>query len=210
MNTETFSSSSMKPLMATMAGLFTVILAFAVARERGMLDPDLARRVVAIGFGVMLVVLGNALPKLVRPLRMHDNDHAKVVAADRFAGRIFVLAGIVFVALWAFAPVEHVMRTSALVGLAAFGFVAASQLRLSLGRDPGRGHATTESDAATSGVALTRWVLIYFLHALLWVFAMFLADSIWGDRAAPWMVGSFVLASGALIFTHRRRQLDHQ
>jgi hypothetical protein len=156
----------------------------------------------------IVLVLGNALPKLVRPFWMHGNDPARVMAADRFAGWIFVLAGIVFVALWAFAPTEHVMRISALVGLAAFGLVAASQFRPSLGRERARGHAATEGDAATTGVA-KRWVLIYFFHAVLWVFAMFLAESIWGDRAAQWMSIAFVLANGALMFAHRRREFGH-
>lgn len=94
MNTEAFSSSSMKSLMLTVAGLLSVILAFAVAREHGTLDPDLARRLVAIEFGVMLLVIGNALRKIVRPLRMHGNDPPRFMAADRFAGRNLVLAGI--------------------------------------------------------------------------------------------------------------------
>ena len=205
MNMEAISSSSMKSLVATIAGLFAVILAFAIARERGMLDPELARRVVAMGFGVMLLVIGNAVPKLVRPLRTTGRDPARVMAADRFAGRTFVLAGIAFVALWAFAPAEHVMRISALVGLAAFGLVAASQLRLSLTGRRDRSQPATDADDPTSGVAITRWLLIYLLHGLLWVFAMFLVDSIWGDRAAQWMGVGFVLANAALVFVHLTR-----
>jgi uncharacterized membrane protein len=54
-------------------------------------------------------------------------------------------------------------------------------------------------------VAITRWLLIYLLHGLLWVFAMFLVDSIWGDRAAQWMGVGFVLANGALVFVHLTR-----
>ncbi len=210
MNRDAFSSPSMKPLMMTLAGLFTVILAFAVAREQGILDPDVARRVVAMGFGVMLLIIGNALPKLVRPLRTVGNDPSRVMAADRFAGRIFVLAGTVFVALWAFAPAEHVMLISALVGLAAFGLVAVSQAMLSRGSNRVRGKEAGDGHAAANAETIMRLVLIYLLHGLLWVFAMFLADSIWGDRAALWMVAGCVLANGALILAHHKSEFGHE
>ena len=201
-------SSSMRSLIATILGSFLAILAFAVARELGAVDSDAARRVVAIGFGVMLIVIGNVLPKLVRPLRAHGNDASRVLAADRFAGRTLVLAGIAFIALWALAPADHVMRISALAGLAAFGLVAVSQIRLAFRADRrGRSQPTAaDADASdSSGVAAVRLALLYLLHGLLWVLAMFLADSVWGDRAAPWLIVGFVLANSVLVLVHLTR-----
>lgn len=199
------SGRQMKSLFAAIAGLVLVVVAFAVARQQELMDPELARRIVAMALGLMLVVIGNALPKLVRPLSAHAHDPARVMAAERYAGRTFVAAGLVFAALWAFAPAAHVMRLSALVGLSAFGLVAVSRLRLTLGHDVARAAGDPAiPTAATRGVLAMRTMVIDLLHALLWVSAMFLADSIWGDRAAPWMVIGFAL-SGAILVVARRR-----
>ena len=42
-----------------------------------------------------------------------------------------------------------------------------------------------------------RGLVLMLLHALLWVFAMFVADGLWGDAAAKWMAVAFVFANGA-------------
>jgi hypothetical protein len=199
MNTDTFTAP-LKPFMLTIVSLSVAVLGFGVLREQGTIDPDLGRRAVAILLGLMLAVTGNVLPKLVRPLAAHAGDPARCLAADRFAGWTFAIAGLIFAALWVFAPIQHVMRISALVGLGAFALVAASQLRLVLAADArGRHERTSHSPAVDEAAAATRIVAVQLLHALLWVFAMFLTDSIWGDTVAQWMVLPFIIASGALL-----------
>ncbi len=45
------------------------------------------------------------------------------------------------------------------------------------------------------------------LFALFWGFAMFLADSIWGDDVAQWMAVAYVLINGFIIrFMLRKRR----
>jgi hypothetical protein len=198
MSTGSFSTWSMKSLVAAVAGLITLIVVFAVARERGFVDSATGARLVAVGLGLMFVVIGNALPKLVRPIGMHWRDPAAVLSAERFAGRVFVVAGLVFAALWLLAPITHVMFTSALVGLGAFALVAVSQIRLLLSGQSSEQHTQASDSAAAREVVQKRFAVFHLLHGLLWACAMFLADSIWGDGAALWMVVGFVVASGAL------------
>jgi hypothetical protein len=188
----------MKRLMVTVGGLVALVVIVAVARNQDVVDPDLGRRVVAIGMGLILVVISNAFPKLVRPLTAQGSNPARVLAAERFAARTLVLTGIAFVALWALSPIEHLMRISALVGLAGFGLVGVSRLRLMLdGNTRSREAEGADEDPAAKEVAIKRTAIVGLLHGLLWVFAMFLADSIWGDTAAPWMVIAFVVATVA-------------
>lgn len=196
MTAEPFPRYSMKRLMLTVGGLLALVVIVAVARDQDVVDPDLGRRVVAIGLGSILVVTSNALPKLVRPLTAHGSNPARVLAAERFAARTLVLTGIAFVALWALGPIEHLMLISALVGLAGFALVGVSQLRLMLdGNTRSREAEDADEDPAAKEVAIKRTAIVVLLHGLLWVFAMFLADSIWGDRAAPWMVIAFLVAT---------------
>jgi len=200
MSTELFPRYPMTRLMVTVGGLVALVLVVAVARDQGVVDPDLGRRVVAIGLGLVLVVTSNAFPKLVRPLTAQGSNPGRALAAERFAARTLVLTGIAFVALWALGPIEHLMRISALVGLTGFGLVGVSQLRLVLdGNTRSRRAEAADEDPAAKEVATKRTAIVGLLHALLWAFAMLLADSIWGDRAAPWMVIAFVLATGAFV-----------
>ncbi|WP_306253038.1 hypothetical protein [Parvularcula sp. IMCC14364] len=41
-----------------------------------------------------------------------------------------------------------------------------------------------------------RIAMYLILHALFWVFAMILVDSIWGDAVAQWMAVVFSIANG--------------
>ncbi len=44
-----------------------------------------------------------------------------------------------------------------------------------------------------------RIVTILILHALLWVCAIFLIDTFWGDAASKWVAILFTLANGLLM-----------
>ena len=46
--------------------------------------------------------------------------------------------------------------------------------------------------------SLIRVLIIAIFHTLVWVFAMFLADSIWGDAVSRVLVAPFIIANTIL------------
>jgi len=180
-------------------GLVAAVLAFALAKESGRIESSLAKRAVGMIFGAILIVTGNFLPKIVQPLNTEPQSAAKTKAVERFAGRTFVLAGILYIAVWVLARPEHAMLISSAVGLIAFALVGAICVRIAFS-GPSGNHLETEKVIPTGKPSVgSRTALLLIFHALFWVFAMFFADSIWGDKAAPWMVIGFVIANGLLV-----------
>ena len=172
-------------------GSMLAVMTIALAKEFGGLDNDTAKRAIGLIFGVILMSVGNILPKIVLPLEADWQNPTKARAAERFAGRMFVLAGLVYISVWLFAATDSRMIISSLVGLSAFGIVGirwALLMRGQLSREGG----SFKSDYRRIGI-------FCILHALLWVFAMFLVDSVWGDSASQWMVIIFVLVNGLLV-----------
>jgi hypothetical protein len=107
-------------------GLVATVLAFALAKEFGVIDASLAKRVVGMIFGVILIGTGNVLPKIVQPLNAHRYNINRAIVSDRFMGRTFVLAGILYLAIWVLAPKENAMLISSVIGLGAFVIVFAT------------------------------------------------------------------------------------
>ncbi len=196
MSTENHVNKNGKTTALLIGGLVAAVLAFALAKEFGVIDGSLAKRVVGMLFGAILIVAGNFLPKIVQPFNAPSRNMAKTKAVERFAGRTFVLAGIIYIAVWVLARPEHAMLISSAIGLIAFAVVGMVCVRIAFNAPSGN---PTEKDPATgqsSFASLT--TLLFIFHALAWVFAMFFVDSIWGDKAAPWMVIGFVIANGLL------------
>lgn len=52
--------------------------------------------------------------------------------------------------------------------------------------------------------ARARVSAIFILHAIAWAFAMFVADAIWDDQAAIWMVVAFSIANVLLALALRK------
>ncbi|WP_306253037.1 hypothetical protein [Parvularcula sp. IMCC14364] len=105
-------------------------LGVVLVEEVGLVGPGFEKRAVGVFLGLMLVMTGNFLPKTVRPLTAENCDPARAMATERFAGWVFVLAGLVYAGIWLFAPIEQAPLGSSLIGLAAFFVVLAAWLRL--------------------------------------------------------------------------------
>jgi len=80
------------------AGLMlAVAMAARFAHELGYIDHDSVLRIVAMN-GLMIVYYGNLIPKKVIP-------SASIRQLARVSGWSQVLSGLIFFALWAFAPI---------------------------------------------------------------------------------------------------------
>jgi hypothetical protein len=201
-STEPHLAYSGKSATMSVMGLCAILMAFALAKEFGLVGGELAKRAVGMAIGAVLIVTGNVLPKFALPLSMRTQNPERAMATERFAGRTFCLTEFVFVAAWLFVPLEHVKLVSSLVGLGAFCVVIAAWVRSvrSEHSEDRREPLAPESVAGPSGYALAgRGAIFTLLHAVLWVSIIFLADSIWGDVVAQWTAVVFVIANGALI-----------
>lgn len=83
--------------IAWAAGIVAVALAASYARKLGHMDPDTTTRVVIGLNGLVVAWIGNRMPKSIAP-------SAAVAKVKRVGGWSMVLSGLVYAALWAFAP----------------------------------------------------------------------------------------------------------
>ena len=89
-------------------GVVAVALAATLARKLGYIDNDTVKRLVFGMIGLMIAHFGNRLPKSVVP-------NLRARQAKRVAGWSLVLSGLVYAALFVFAPI----RVAAWVGSGA-------------------------------------------------------------------------------------------
>lgn len=80
------------------AGILALALAADEARKLGLVEGDTVRRVVTAAIGLMIAWQGDRIPKAVAP-------NACAARAKRVAGWSLALSGLVYAALWAFAPI---------------------------------------------------------------------------------------------------------
>ena len=79
-------------------GILVVALVASTARQWGYVDGDTVTRIVIGLTGLMVASFGNRLPKTFVP-------SARAREARRVAAWSLVLSGLVYAALWAFAPI---------------------------------------------------------------------------------------------------------
>jgi hypothetical protein len=87
-------------------------LLLALANKLGWINSDLTTRGVMVLIGLMLVIIGNAMPKkLEGPVPPSVGVAALRQAISRVGGWAMTLGGVAYAGLWAFAP-----RDVALIG----------------------------------------------------------------------------------------------
>ena len=79
-------------------GIVALALCATFARNQGFIDQDTVLRLVIGANGLMIAYYGNRAPKAVAP-----SVHAQRIA--RVSGWSFVLSGLIYAGLWAFAPI---------------------------------------------------------------------------------------------------------
>ena len=100
-------------------GLVSLALGVAFANEFGLAE-GADKRATLVGIGLILAITGNMLPKTVLPLAARGRNPARQAAAERFAGRVFVLCGTAFSICALLTPLNWVTVTTGLCGLTAF------------------------------------------------------------------------------------------
>ncbi|MDT9600154.1 ammonium transporter [Sphingosinicella rhizophila] len=86
------------PALLWAGGLLTLALGASLARQQGLVDDDTVKRLVVGANGLLVAWLGNRMPKTITP-------SACARQITRVAGWSFVLSGLVYTGLWAFAPI---------------------------------------------------------------------------------------------------------
>jgi hypothetical protein len=172
--------------------VLVAVVTVAVGRRTGMLEPELAKRLGVVVFGIMLAVLGNYLPKFVVP-----GSTPATVAARRFAGWVFVVAGGAYVATCLLAPMPQAVVASSIIGIGAFVLAGANWLRVVRHTERVQ---TASGEATVDGRTLPGLVVQqggpHILLGLFFVFVVFLADALWGDAVARWMAVGYLVAIG--------------
>ena len=200
------ASTHPSPGRASSVALVTLLLAFAgvvIAKETGQIDGVMAKRGVGALLGLIMVVTGNILPKMIFPL----TRTARIGTAERVCGWILVLTGLALVAAFALLPDEGVALQGALIGLAGFAGVGLTLAASGWSVQGGGMSSLAEVDGASPLAQRSdkvRVSAIFILHAIAWAFAMFVADAIWDDQAAIWMVVAFTIANSLLALVLRK------
>jgi hypothetical protein len=122
MNTQ---APSIRPICSAVAGFLGVTLialAFGLADKMGVIDAVVAKRAIGFSIGLMLLVIGNSVPKL-RPLHS-SRSKSSSMAIERLWGWALVLAGSAWIALFAFAPLNQARYAAALIGIGALTLIA--------------------------------------------------------------------------------------
>ena len=108
------------PLVRALA-LALILLAAAalarLARSAGLADADTVRRAGQVLIGLALCAWANLMPKQLGPARASPRAEAATQAVLRTGGRVLVLGGLAYAAVWALAPL-------AVAGVAGLGVVA--------------------------------------------------------------------------------------
>ncbi len=109
----------------TVAGLIMAAsLGFTLAEHLALLGESATERGMGIVMGGLLVLVGNVMPKMLKPLAEMRCDPAKLQSLQRSAGWIFVLAGLGYALSYVLLPVDRAALVSSLFAVAAIALVA--------------------------------------------------------------------------------------
>ena len=87
------------PPLVIAGGILILALVATYARQLGYIDGETVTRLVIGANGLMVAWLGNRMPKTIAPTHC-------AARASRVGGWSMVLSGLIYTALWAFAPID--------------------------------------------------------------------------------------------------------
>ena len=173
------------------AGL--IAAAAAAAGRVGVIETDLANRIIGLALGLMVVCIGNSLPKL-RPFN-RTRGNTRPATVERFSGWLLVLAGISWLALFALVSLDQAKRVAALIGIAALAVVAVSWIWVALAAfGAGEQAKPTPSEHAARKWQLTAALLFAFFYVFVVACLKFLMDqTAFANELSIWMLTAFWL-----------------
>lgn len=202
--THTIYTRPIKAVVFGFLGFAAAAAALAIAQKLGVIDAAVVKRAMGLIIGVMVVVIGNFLPK-IRPLNAPGVNPEKATAvAERFAGWMLVLAGVAYVALFAFAPLEQARSVSSVLGIGAMVLIAANWAWLVRGALFSRRGASDETEDERKYAARKRRLMVPLLFAFFYAFATACAVFLLHDRrqieeVTWWMFLGFWMIYAALM-----------
>jgi hypothetical protein len=207
---------SIRPICSAVVGFLGVTLlamAIGLADKMGVIDSEFAKRAIGFAIGLMLVVVGNSLPKL-RPLHS-SRAKANSTASERLSGWALVLAGSAWIALFAFAPLNLARYVAAVIGIGAVTLIAVNWTWSARGTFFG---IRTENERTAIFGAMSegpRRMIGYLLFAFFFVVItacvkFLIVEKPVADQVASWMLFAFCLVYaclfGVLEYRHSRKK----
>ncbi len=126
-------------MCAMLAGLLLAVpLVIALARSTGFADAAWMDRVPGVAMGLVLVFIGNELPKIFGQPHHRATVQKRTQSARRVTGWAFALAGLLGVAVWAFAPISQAEVIATLIYASALILTLTSWVWFA--RSPDRAH----------------------------------------------------------------------
>ena len=119
-------NAKMKRLLAAILGAGTIIAAALILKyltSIGYIEDEGSKRLMRISLGILLVVIGNMIPKSAEPLSGGCCEPSREQSLRRFTGWTFVFAGLGFSTVWLFAPIEVASTVSTYIVIASFSLV---------------------------------------------------------------------------------------
>ena len=92
--------------IACAGAVLALSLGAAWAKELSLVNGDMTKRFVGVMLGVVLILMGNVMPKKLAPLDIQRGRAAKTQATQRFVGWLFVVAGLLYAAVWMMVDLE--------------------------------------------------------------------------------------------------------
>ena len=117
------------------ASLLTITLGATVASNSGIMGADgddISRRAFGIAMGMVLVVIGNFIPKRLEPVLEKSISPERLQSLQRFGGWIFVLGGLGYAGAWLVLPIQQADTVSTLLVATSVVLVAGRWGLLSL------------------------------------------------------------------------------
>jgi hypothetical protein len=191
MSTLTASSRPVCSAVLGFLGATLIALAFGLANKIGIMDAEVAKRGIGLVIGLMIVVIGNYLPKLRAFTWIGTN--ASSTATERIAGWMLVLTGIVWIALFACVPLNQARHTSAMIGISALTIIAVNwawHARESFfGLRKEKQGAGTPSEHSAGKRKIIVYLLCAFFYAFVTACIKFLIDDKQlADKLTSWML----------------------
>lgn len=191
-----------RPVRSAVIGflsLTVIAIAVALAKTAGLIEVAVEQRLFGLVIGAMIVVTGNFLPKM-RPLNMGRGSPAKTTAAERLAGWVLSLAGLAYIALFVFAPLEQARHVSSIIGICALVLIVLDWTWLARSMLFGRRDHLEDPPESRRRPTQGRKTAIWLLFAVFYVLAAACITFLFSDTARGHQIGSWSIVVFASIY----------